>query len=208
LGKVPADYNNSELVKVKTEILSGKLKNNNVRKILYKSNLNPGDQYTVIYDDGGDLNNVTDYKTPIRKLNSLPKLLNIKVVSIEDSGKMTVLDSNVKWYDTNESKKYFKFCKTDDVNSSVDLDSYRTIVSSAYNTYSSKISGKLALLIELEKITGFSCGWEAISLTPTYRYCLSSRNDTALDVFKEDGKIVWYENIPESTVDRYTYVWY
>lgn len=205
-GKVPANYNNSELVKVKIG-LSGKLKNNNVRKILYKSNLNPGDQYTVIYDDQGDLNNITDYKTPVRKLNSLPKLLNIKVVSIEDSGKMTVLDSNVKWYDTDDVDKYFKFCKTNDVNTSVDLDSYRTIVSSAYNTYSSKISGKLALLIELEKITGFSCGWEAISLTPTYRYCLSSRNDSALDVFKENGNIVWYENIPEPT-DTYKYVWY
>nr|DAE30791.1 MAG TPA: hypothetical protein [virus sp. ctML55] len=35
------------------------------------------------------------------------------------------------------------------------------MVSSAYSVFSSKVSGKLALLIELEKITGFSCTWSA-----------------------------------------------
>jgi hypothetical protein len=34
------------------------------------------------------------------------------------------------------------------------------MVSSAYSIFSSKVSGKLALLVELEKITGFSCSWE------------------------------------------------
>nr|DAH26186.1 MAG TPA: hypothetical protein [Bacteriophage sp.] len=41
------------------------------------------------------------------------------------------------------------------------MDSYRTMVSSAYSVFSSKVSGKLALLVELEKITGFSCTWNA-----------------------------------------------
>lgn len=206
LDKVPYNYN-SNLVKVKTEILSGKLKNNNVRKILYKCNLNPGDQYTVLYDDDGDLNNISDYKTTTRKLNNLPKLLNVKVVSIEDSGKMTVLDSNVKWYDVDEDGKYFKFCKTKNVNSVTDLDDYRTIVSSAYNTYSSKISGKLALLIELEKITGFSCGWEALSITVTYRYCLS-KSKSILDTKRDNNdEIIWYEDIPNLT-EEYSYIWY
>jgi hypothetical protein len=48
-------------------------------------------------------------------------------------------------------------------NEPIDIDTYRSIVSSAYNTFSSKISGKLALLIELETIDGFSCSWEAIA---------------------------------------------
>jgi hypothetical protein len=83
---------------------------------------------------------------------------------------MTVLDSNVKWYDlkNNEAgnpKNYFKFIShgKDASGIKVDLDSHRSIVSSAYNIYSSKVSGKLALLIELEKISGFSCGWEALT---------------------------------------------
>jgi hypothetical protein len=160
------------------------------------------------------LTKVTDYETTFRKLNGLPKLLNVKVVSIEDSGKMTVLDSNVKWYDlkNNEAgnpKNYFKFIShgKDNSETKVDLDSHRSIVSSAYNIYSSKISGKLALLIELEKISGFSCGWEALASNReiTIEYCTLPVGDnpnektTWSTVFtKEEGKITWFRYDIES----------
>jgi hypothetical protein len=34
------------------------------------------------------------------------------------------------------------------------------MLSSGYSVYSSKVSGKLALLIELETISGFNCSWD------------------------------------------------
>lgn len=192
-------------IKVLTE--TGKLKTTSIKKILYKSNLNPGDQYIVYYDESGDMTKITDYNTTSKKLNGLPKLLNIKVVSIEDNGKMTVLDSNVKWYDlknneNDEPKNYFKFIPNEENNAEkIDLDQYRSVVSSAYNTYSSKVSGKLALLIELEKISGFSCGWEALASNReiTIQYCTlpvgnnPNEETTWYTVFtEEEGKVIWF----------------
>lgn len=199
-------------IKVLTE--TGKLKTTSIKKILYKSNLNPGDQYVVYYDESGDMTKITDYETTSKKLNGLPKLLNIKVVSIEDNGKMTVLDSNVKWYDlknneNGEPKNYFKFIPNEENNAEkIDLDQYRSVVSSAYNTYSSKVSGKLALLIELEKISGFSCGWEALASNReiTIEYCTLPVGDnpktetTWSTVFtEEEGKVTWFRYKIEST---------
>jgi hypothetical protein len=79
------------------------------------------------------------------------------VVSIEESGKITYLDSSTKWYKEND----FYVQNSKKIVDKPDLDSYRTMVSSAYSIFSSKVSGKLALLVELEKITGFSCTWSA-----------------------------------------------
>jgi hypothetical protein len=46
---------------------------------------------------------------------------------------------------------------------SKDIDSYRTLVSSAYSIFQSNNSGKLALMFELEKIDGFSCTHTVVS---------------------------------------------
>ena len=214
---VPRDPNimqtNPQALFCKVSTLTGKLNKSNIRKILYKSNLNSGDQYVITYDNTeNDLINITDYGTYVRQLDSLPKLLNIKVVSIED-GKMNILDSNVKWYDlpnSSDDKSYFKFCNGKNASGeNVDIDSYRSIVSSAYNTYSSKVSGKLALLIELEKISGFSCGWEAIAVTSTYRYCLSSDYLYLRSKVNDSNEIIWYNSISEIPEDPiYKYIWY
>lgn len=83
---------------------------------------------------------------------SFPKWLKIHVVAIEDSGKINYLDSTLRWYDN-----YFIAQSKKDNQDVPDIDSYRNLLSSGYSVFQSKISGKLALLIELEKITGFSC---------------------------------------------------
>lgn len=144
---------------------TGELKANSVKKIIYQNDkLHPGDQYIIAYS--GDVTYVTDYKTTQQTLGSLPKFLKIKVVAIDDTGKITELSNNVKWYDLPDNKYFFMKPDKNSDNEPIDIDTYRSIVSSAYNTFSSKISGKLALLIELEKIDGFSCSWEAIAFQP------------------------------------------
>ena len=88
---------------------------------------------------------------------SFPKWLKIHVVAIEDSGKINYLDSTLRWYNTYfiaQSKKTQDNPSGEDI---PDIDSYRNLLSSGYSVFQSKISGKLALLVELEKITGFSC---------------------------------------------------
>lgn len=140
---------------------SGELVANSVKKVLYGSkNMTSGDKY-IIYsgdiDSSGNNKYLSDYNNTSHQHGRFPKLVKIHVVSIEESGKITYLDSSTKWY--KDSNFYIQNSKN--IIDSPDLDSYRTMVNSAYSIFSSKVSGKLALLVELEKITGFSCTWSA-----------------------------------------------
>lgn len=138
----------------KKYILTGKLKTNSVKKIIYNNKLNPGDKF-IIYDKNAVINsepNISDMGNKSHVYGSFPKWLKIHVVAIEDSGKINYLDSTLRWYDN-----YF-IAQSKETNPDIpDIDSYRNLLSSGYSVFQSKISGKLALLIELEKITGFSC---------------------------------------------------
>lgn len=139
---------------------NGLLKTSSVKKILYDSkDMSPGDKYIIYSEDlkKEESNKyLSDYNNPTHKHGTFPKLAKIHVVSIEESGKIVYLDSTTKWYDND----YYLNADLSISGGIKDLDSYRTMVSSAYSIFSSKVSGKLALLIELEKITGFSCSWE------------------------------------------------
>ena len=138
---------------------TGKLKATSVKKILYDNrDMTPGDKY-IIYSEDLDRNstNLSDYGNTSHTHDTFPKLVKIHVVSIEESGKIVYLDSTTRWYDND----YYLSNKGKKDNGKVDLDSYRDLLSSGYSIFSSKVSGKLALLVELEKITGFSCAWEA-----------------------------------------------
>ena len=53
----------------------------------------------------------------------------------------------------------------ENTNSSTNLDNYRHALSSNYSVFQSRTPGKLALLFELEKITGFSCGHKTFKVS-------------------------------------------
>lgn len=138
----------------KKYILTGKLKTNSVKKIIYNNKLNPGDKF-IIYDKSRKIygeSHISDMGNISHVYGSFPKWLKIHVVAIEDSGKINYLDSTLRWYNT-----YFIAQSKEDSQNIPDIDSYRNLLSSGYSVFQSKISGKLALLVELEKITGFSC---------------------------------------------------
>ena len=140
---------------------TGKLKANSVKKILYGNRyMHSGDKY-IIYSNNidGAKQSLSDYGNNSYNHGTFPKFVKIHVVSIEDSGKIVYLDSSTKWYDNNYYIKYDSGLKMEEYND--DIDSHRDLVSSAYSVFNSKVSGKLALLIELEKINGFSCAWKA-----------------------------------------------
>lgn len=147
LGELKLDSSNKP-------IPTGKLKTNSVKKIIYNNKLNPGDKF-IIYDKNAVINSephISDMGNKSHVYGSFPKWLKIHVVAIEDSGKINYLDSTLRWYDN-----YFIAQSKKDNQDIPDIDSYRNLLSSGYSVFQSKISGKLALLIELEKITGFSC---------------------------------------------------
>lgn len=140
---------------------NGEIVASSVKKILYGTkDMTSGDKY-IIYsaelDSAGNHEHLSDYGNTSHQHERFPKLVKIHVVSIEESGKITYLDSSTKWYKEND----FYIQNSRKIVDKPDLDSYRTMVSSAYSIFSSKVSGKLALLIELEKISGFSCTWSA-----------------------------------------------
>lgn len=140
---------------------NGEIVASSVKKILYGTkDMTSGDKY-IIYsaelDSAGNHKYLSDYGNTSHQHERFPKLVKIHVVSIEESGKITYLDSSTKWYKEND----FYVQNSKKIVDKPDLGSYRTMVSSAYSIFSSKVSGKLALLVELEKITGFSCTWSA-----------------------------------------------
>ena len=135
---------------------TGELKATSVKKILYNNKLNPGDKF-VIYDSNQQIlnqYNISDIGNDTHTYGAFPKLMKIHVIAIEDSGKINYLDSSVKWYESNPD--YFIRLSTGLGVSQPDIDTYRSLLNSGYSVFQSKISGKLALLVELERITGFS----------------------------------------------------
>ncbi len=144
---------------------SGVIKSMSVKKVVYgNKNMNPGDKF-IIYEEAATNESVlhenrdtlSDYGNSVHTHNEWPKLLKLKVVSIEDSGKIVDLNASVKWYDNDY---YLAHLQKNNVTSKPDIDSYRSIVSSAYSVFQSKVSGKLAILAELETISGFSCTYD------------------------------------------------
>ena len=127
--------------------INGELKTLSTKKILVSSKkLNPGDKFIVT-------SNNIDYNKN-NKNN-----IKLSVVSIEDGGKITYLDSEIKEYQkgayNNGSNK-------------VDIDAYRNLLKSGWDIFSSKVSGKLAILAELVVPETFSC---------TYSIDIEEKND-------------------------------
>lgn len=163
---------------------SGLIKNNSQYVLLRNDPLNPGDKFIIsankeIYDEKladlwvdkdnryyqGSVDNPKEFellKNPIIALN---------IVSIEDSGKIIYLNSTVRKYEgsknyTFNDKQYtdtFQYHilgtmeQSDGVyNQKVDIDNYRNVLSSGYNVFKAKTSGKLAILAELIMIDSYS----------------------------------------------------
>lgn len=145
---------------------NGTLKNTSVKKVLIDSKkLNPGDKY-IIYSDNNGISGNTNCLSDLAsntKHGDDPKNIKLHIVSIDDTGKITYLDSTTKWYDVGEGNKYYIDSQANkDVNGNKvpDIDSYRNLLQSGWSIFSSKVSGKLAILAELETIETFSCSYE------------------------------------------------
>ena len=170
---------------------TGNIKHNTQYVLLKNDKLNPGDKFIVtankeIYNEkladlwvdkdwkhyAGTANDPEDFE-----LVSNP-IIALNVVSIEDSGKIIYLNSDIRHYD--EINTFQKFNETYGANqtyndiyryhilgkmsekggvydqASVDLDNYRDALNSGYSVFKSKTSGKLAILAELIMIDSYS----------------------------------------------------
>lgn len=136
---------------------TGTFKKTVIKKVLLDSKkLNPGDKYIIYSQDSTKpevLKDNASYLSDYYKDG--PKAIKLHVVSIEDSGKITYLDTTTKWY----GNFYIKDGGLVNADGNSDLDSYRSLVSSEWSIFNSKTSGKLAILAELETIDSFSCSY-------------------------------------------------
>lgn len=131
---------------------------NSIKKVIYNNSLNPGDKFIVHSGDIHDnMPRISDYGNKSHIVGAFPKQFRINVVAIEDSGKINYLNNDLKWY----NDFYINQESTNNSNKP-DIDSYRNLLSSGYSVFQSKVSGKLAILIELERIQAFNSTYEVL----------------------------------------------
>lgn len=144
---------------------TGKL-NSLVSKVIIKEdNLNPGDKYIVT---GRAQYSKKDTECLSGLFNDDPKRVKLSVVSIEDSGKITKLNTinynvNVAGYGNTLTYNIANSDVIDNLAKQTDIDAYRKTLSQNYSVFDSKVPGKLAILAELEVINTFSCGHRVLT---------------------------------------------
>lgn len=133
-------------------------------KLLDDMKLNPGDKF-VIYGKSilANKDSISDIGSKSHKIDSIPRYVTIRVVSIGDDGKITYLDDSLKWtqLSTSGDDYYIKESNLEQDSIKKDIDDNNTLVNSAYNVFKSKVSGQLALLFELKTIDSFTATWSA-----------------------------------------------
>lgn len=157
LSGIKTKFNLEEFTK-STEFGFRETISSSIKRVIYDNKLNPGDKFIV---HSGDIHNnisrISDYGNKSHIIGTFPKQFKINVVAIEDSGKINYLNSDLKWY----NDFYINQESTSNSNKP-DIDSYRNILSSGYSVFQSKVSGKLAILIELERIQTFNSTYEVL----------------------------------------------
>ena len=149
---------------------TGELKTMQVKKTLFDDKkLRPGDKYIIYTTDAGYGDSINDFFKHVTQygapsINSeFPRLVKLRVASMDSEGKLTYLDSQTNWYKGQDGKSEDYFIaflqKSGDI---PDIDSYRSLTSSAYSIFQSKNSGNLVLVAELEKIDSFNCSYSVI----------------------------------------------
>ena len=155
--------------------------------------LHPGDKYTIYSTNSGITNNsqcISDVGNPLHSVDTLPRNVTIHVISIGEDGSITYLDDTLKWESIGTVGDYYiKECDGGVDQVQTDIDSYRSLVSSAYNVFQSKVSGELALLLELKVIDTFSVTWDAE---------VSDFNEVTLQGYDKEAIITFYVNYTSS----------
>lgn len=165
-AKIQADYFQDTV----NGILTGVIKNNAQYVLLKEDHLNPGDKFLTYADSTIYNEKLADLQKTENGHTSFIEnpILALNIVSIEDSGKIVYLNSDLRQYSKtigsgDGAVEYSYHILGEDVqgdggfeHKAIDIDSYRNVVSSGYNVFRSKTSGRLALLAELIMIDSYS----------------------------------------------------
>lgn len=186
----PAPIKNLQFQEEEAESPNGKLKTLVSKVIIREDSLNPGDKYIIESNRSSytleDLKSLTGLRGDNRA-----KKLKLSVVSIEDSGKITKLDTLNHDVSTAEGTKAFHILNSETIGNAIetDIDAYRKNLKQNFNVFSSRVPGKLAILAELEVITSFSCGHRVVTKTKK----IGEEEYTTYDVYLDYS---WESNDP------------
>lgn len=134
---------------------------------LSKSLIFPGDQYKIF---STDIHKYFDYisaydEKNTQKVDSYPKYIRFDIIATLDNGKTINLTENSVWTpEPNNDSTYF-YIKSEEIKletGKFDLKEQRGLVGSNYDTFQSKLSGKLGIAARLEVPTSFSVGYEVL----------------------------------------------
>lgn len=137
---------------------------------LLKKNIYPGDKYKIfsgeIHDKQNYISAWHEGNNKNNKYNSnyFPKYLKLDVISTQSNGKTINLTNDSVWTAPSGHPPYYIHdgTITKDSDGKLDLDEYRGLVGSNYDTYVSKLSGMLGIVAKLEVPTSFSVGYDVI----------------------------------------------
>lgn len=184
LGEPKAEISREKFQVYKDGAPTGEIQNVTQHVLLKSDNLNPGDKFLICADKSiynERLANLWVDKDP-KHYNGTDKIdpqdfelisnpiIALNVVSIEDSGRIVYLNSDLRQYDVTNTHSVNGTEYTDVFRypilgemieganqlSKDDIDSYRNTLSSGYSVFKSKTSGKLAILAELLTIDSYS----------------------------------------------------
>lgn len=127
--------------------------------------LNPGDKFVIFNSDIESLDYISAKTQELIEPNAdlYPKYLKLSVICIQDNGEINSLNDSLTWYIYSGNDGYYIYNGevSQSSDGALDLDEYRNLVQSNYSVFTSKISGKLGILAELEVINAFEIAWDA-----------------------------------------------
>ena len=137
----------------KTEVIATSIKTK-----LSNIKLSPGDKY-VVYGDNIDSNKavLSDYGIN-RTIGSEPKMLSLRLATIDNNGKISYIDSDLNWTKHDASQYYINNGVSE--NYGKDLESTRKVDLSPYNVFTSKVTGDIYLMASLEVIDTFDVTYD------------------------------------------------
>lgn len=134
--------------------------------------LNPGDKYLISFDTDvvktfeiegiSHSSTLTDLFNDAHKVGTFPKFIRINIVCVDENSKIINLDSSLKWFQPND---YYINYNESPAGVKPNVDAYRNLLSEGYAVFASKYPGKLALKIDLEMPTTFTCTVSGIDIT-------------------------------------------
>ena len=125
--------------------------------------LNPGDKYIVCSDDlANNWRYITDCYYDDDTPASTPRNIKLSIATIDSNGRIIKLSDLKRFASKNGIQGDYIIADGQITESEQSIDTYRNIVSSEYNVFSSKIAGELYLIAELEVIDKFDITYKCI----------------------------------------------